>query len=54
MADLIKLTASDGSVVEFYNEISASGGMKDMYWCKGKKKLFFFLEIKLMPTQKID
>lgn len=42
MADLITVTASDGSTVEFYNEVSASGGMKDMYWCKGKKEVVLF------------
>lgn len=47
MAELIKLTASDGSTVEFYNEISASGGMKDMYWCKGKNEVVLFFRNKI-------
>lgn len=32
MADKITLTANDGSIVEFYNEIKAQGGVKDIYF----------------------
>lgn len=32
MANIVKLTASDGSTVEFYDEIKAQGGVKDVYF----------------------
>ena len=32
MANIITLTATDGSTVEFYDEIKASGGVKDVYF----------------------
>ena len=31
MANKITLTANDGSIVEFYDEIKAQGGVKDVY-----------------------
>ena len=32
MANIVKLTATDGSAVEFYDEIKAQGGIKDVYF----------------------
>lgn len=32
MADIVTLTATDGSTVEFYNEVKAQGGVKDVYF----------------------
>ena len=32
MANIVTLTATDGSSVEFYDEIKASGGVKDVYF----------------------
>ncbi|MCH5345798.1 MAG: kinase [Muribaculaceae bacterium] len=52
MPDIIKLTATDGSTVEFFNEISASGGMKDMYWCVGKKEVVLFFRNKIDANAK--
>lgn len=34
MANLITLTAKDGSQVQFYDEIKASGGVKDVYFSR--------------------
>lgn len=47
MAEIITVQASDGSTVEFINEISAQGGMKDMYWTPGKKEVVLFFRDKL-------
>lgn len=47
MAETIKLKASDGTDVEFINEICAQGGMKDMYWCPGKKEVVLFFRDKI-------
>lgn len=52
MADKIKVKASDGSSVEFFNEISAQGGMKDMYWCPGKKEVVLFFRDKVDAQSK--
>lgn len=52
MADVIKVKASDGSTVEFFNEISAQGGMKDMYWCPGKKEVVLFFREKIDAQSK--
>ena len=52
MADTVRLTASDGSQVEFINEISAQGGMKDMYWCPGKKEVVLFFRDKIDANSK--
>lgn len=52
MADIIKVKASDGSSVEFLNEISAQGGMKDMYWCPGKKEVVLFFRDKVDAQSK--
>lgn len=32
MANKVTLTATDGSTVEFYDEIKAQGGVKDVYF----------------------
>ena len=32
MANIVKVTAKDGSIVEFYDEIKAQGGVKDVYF----------------------
>lgn len=37
MANLVRLTASDGSVVEFFDEIKAAGAMKDVYFSPDKR-----------------
>ena len=36
MANKITLTANDGSIVEFYDEIKAQGGVKDVYFSPDK------------------
>ena len=36
MANKITLTANDGSLVEFYDEIKAQGGVKDVYFSRIK------------------
>ena len=36
MANKISLTANDGSIVEFYDEIKAQGGVKDVYFSPDK------------------
>ena len=47
MPDIVKLTATDGSQVEFINEIAGSGQMKNMYWCPGKKEVVLFFKEKI-------
>lgn len=47
MPDIIKIKASDGSQVQFFDEIAASGSMKDMYWCPGKKEVVLFFRNKI-------
>jgi len=42
MAKTIKLTATDGSPVEFVDEIKAAGGMKDVYFCPDKSYVVAF------------
>lgn len=52
MADTIRLTALDGSTVEFINDSFASGGMKDAYWCVGKKEVVLFFRDKVDPNSR--
>ena len=47
MADIIKVKATDGSEVQFINEVFSSGGMKDAYWCPGKKEVVLFFRDKV-------
>ena len=37
MTNIIRLTASDGSAIEFIDEIKASGAMKDVYFSPNKR-----------------
>ena len=42
MANKISLTANDGSIVEFYDEIKAQGGVKDVYFSPDKTYVVAF------------
>ena len=42
MANIVKLTAADGSTVEFYDEIKAQGGVKDVYFSTDKTYVVAF------------
>lgn len=42
MANLITLIASDGKEVEFYDEVRAKGGMKDIYFSPGNRYVVAF------------
>lgn len=42
MAKKVTLTASDGSTVEFYDEIKAQGGVKDVYFSTDKTYVVAF------------
>ena len=42
MANKITLTANDGSLVEFYDEIKAQGGVKDVYFSPDKTYVVAF------------
>lgn len=42
MANRVTLTATDGSVVEFYDEIKAQGGVKDVYFSVDKTYVVAF------------
>lgn len=44
---IVKVKASDGSTVEFIDEIFSSGGMKDAYWTPDKKEVVLFFRDKL-------
>ena len=55
MAQIIKLTASDGSTVEFYDEVKAQGGMKDVYFSPSKQYVVAFYRKtlkELKPSEK--
>lgn len=42
MANMVTLTATDGSIVEFYDEIKAQGGIKDVYFSTDKTYVVAF------------
>ena len=42
MANIVKLTATDGSAIEFYDEIKAQGGVKDVYFSTDKTYVVAF------------
>lgn len=42
MANTVTVTASDGSLVEFVDEVKASGGMKDVYFSPGRDYVVAF------------
>lgn len=42
MANKVTLTATDGSIVEFYDEIKAQGGVKDVYFSTDKTYVVAF------------
>lgn len=46
MSNTITLTASDGSTVQFVDEIRASGGMKDVYFAPNKDYVVAFFRTK--------
>lgn len=46
MAKIVKVTALDGSVVEFVDEIIGSGGMKDVYFSPNKSYVVAFFRDK--------
>lgn len=52
MAQIIKLTATDGTQVEFYDEIKAQGGVKDVYFNPQKKYVVAFYRKELSPQDK--
>lgn len=39
---MVTLTATDGSIVEFYDEIKAQGGIKDVYFSTDKTYVVAF------------
>lgn len=56
MANIVTLTATDGSSVEFYDEIKASGGVKDVYFSTDGTYVVAFYRKALNPNdrQRID
>jgi len=42
MANIIKITATDGTSIEFFDEIKASGGIKDIYFSPSKSYVVAF------------
>lgn len=52
MANKVTLTASDGSIVEFYDEIKAQGGVKDVYFSTDKTYVVAFYRKNLSPAEK--
>ena len=56
MANIVTLTATDGSSVEFYDEIKASGGVKDVYFSTDGTYVVAFYRKALSPNdrQRID
>lgn len=53
MANKITLKAQDGSTVEFYDEIKAQGGVKDVYFSTDKTYVVQFFVKKSMQTIRI-
>jgi serine/threonine protein kinase len=55
MANTVKITATDGSPIEFVDEVKASGGMKDVYFSVDKSYVVaFFREAKYNSPQNKD
>jgi hypothetical protein len=54
MAQTIRLTATDGSTVEFIDEVIGSGAMKDVYFSPDKSYVVGSSVLLKMPMQKID
>ena len=52
MPQLIRLTASDGTTVEFHDEIKAQGGVKDVYFNPQKQYVVAFYRKDLGPQDK--
>lgn len=52
MANIVTLTANDGSKVEFYDEIKAQGGVKDVYFATDKSYVVAFYRKPLSPADK--
>lgn len=52
MANLIKLTASDGKLVEFYDEMKAQGGVKDVYFSADKTYVVAFYRDPITPNDR--
>ena len=52
MAKTIKLTASDGTTVEFVDEIIGSGAMKDVYFSPDKSYVVGFFRTPLDVNSK--
>lgn len=52
MANKITLTAQDGSTVEFYDEIKAQGGVKDVYFSTDKTYVVAFYRKTLSQSDK--
>lgn len=52
MANKVTLTASDGSTIEFYDEIKAQGGVKDVYFSTDKTYVVAFYRKNLSPAEK--
>ena len=52
MANKITLKAQDGSTVEFYDEIKAQGGIKDVYFSTDKTYVVQFFRGKIDANNK--
>ena len=52
MANKVILKASDGTTVEFYDEIKAQGGVKDVYFSIDKTYVVAFYRKTLSPSDK--
>lgn len=52
MANKITLKAQDGSTVEFYDEIKAQGGVKDVYFSTDKTYVVQFFREKIDANNK--
>ena len=52
MAQIIRLKASDGSNVEFYDEIKAQGGVKDVYFSPQRDYVVAFYRKPINPNDK--
>lgn len=52
MANKVTLTALDGSTVEFYDEIKAQGGVKDVYFSTDKTYVVAFYRKKITPNDR--
>jgi hypothetical protein len=52
MSKIVRITATDGTLIEFVDEIKAQGGMKDIYFSPDRSYVVGFFRDKQNATAK--